>query len=123
NDCLVWEDEWRGYRNDNKSILDHTNMSMVIREKGVYLKDNNYTVDLKILVDFNGGTEDVFSAAHDTKVVNGNSHPDAKLNTFLLMKMDSSSKLSVRVFPSNLVDFQPRPFSTFITIIKWANDW
>ncbi|XP_050966375.1 uncharacterized protein si:dkey-220k22.3 isoform X2 [Labeo rohita] len=133
DDCLVWEDEWRGYRNGSESILDHTKMSMVIREKGAYLvyiqanfvlrsqNNSNSAVDLKILVGLNG--EDMFSAAHDTQMVYGSSTPDAKLNTFLLMKMDSSSKLSVKVRPSNLVNFQPRPFSTFITIIKWADDW
>ncbi|XP_016418793.1 uncharacterized protein LOC107748507 [Sinocyclocheilus rhinocerous] len=133
---LIWEDEWLGYRDESESILDQTNMWMVIREKGVYLvyiqanfilkpqKNNSSTVELKIVVDFSyDGTKEVFSAAHDTQVVSDNSFPDAKLNTFLLMKMQSTSQLSVRVFPSHLVNYQPRPFSTFITIIKWADDW
>lgn len=133
---LIWEDEWLGYRNESESILDQTNMWMVIREKGVYLvyiqanfilnprKNNGSTVELKILVDFSyGGQKEIFSAAHDTQVVSVNSSPDAKLNTFLLMKMQSTSQLSVRVFPSHLVNYQPRPFSTFITIIKLADNW
>ncbi|KAK2912049.1 hypothetical protein QQF64_027958 [Cirrhinus molitorella] len=135
-DRLVWEDEWRGYGNKSKSILDSTNMWMVFQEKGVYLvyiqvnfvlKSRNVSssaLDLRIWVDLNDNVEQsTFSAAHDTQVVNGNSDPDAKLNTFLLMKMKSSSQLSVRVNPSSLVNWQPRPFSTFITIIKWADDW
>uniref|UniRef100_A0A9J8DK56 Si:dkey-220k22.3 n=1 Tax=Cyprinus carpio carpio TaxID=630221 RepID=A0A9J8DK56_CYPCA len=132
---LVWEDEWLGYRVERERILDQTNMWMVIREKGVYLvyiqanfilrteKNSSSTVELKIIVDLSyDGKKEMFSAAHDTQVVSDNS-PDAKLNTFLLMKLQSTSQLSVRVFPSHLVNYQPRPFSTFITIIKWADNW
>ncbi|XP_073696865.1 uncharacterized protein [Garra rufa] len=134
DDRLIWEDEWRGYGNESKGILDPTNMWMVFREKGVYLvyiqanfllkPESSSTVELKILVDLRyNGEQHVFSAAHDTQVVNYNSPQDAKLNTFLLMKMESLSQLSVRVYPSHLVNYQPRPFSTFITIIKWADNW
>ncbi|XP_016310604.1 uncharacterized protein LOC107664525 [Sinocyclocheilus anshuiensis] len=134
-DCLIWEDEWHGYRDKNESILDHTNMSMIIREKGVYLvyiqvnfqlnpqKNSSSTVELKILVYFSSdGEKQLFAAAHDTQVVI-DSPQDAKLNTFLLMKMQPTSQLSVRVFPSEFVNCTPQPFSSFITIIKWADDW
>ncbi|XP_058632211.1 uncharacterized protein si:dkey-220k22.3 isoform X2 [Onychostoma macrolepis] len=135
DDCLIWEDEWHGYSDKTASILDHTNMLMVIREKGVYLvyiqvnfqlnlqKDNSSTVELKILVDFiSDGEKQLFAAAQDTQVVT-DSPQDAKLNTFLLMKMQPTSQLSVRVFPSQSVNCKPQPFSSFITIIKWADDW
>lgn len=105
---------------------------MIIREKGVYLvyiqvnfqlNSTNSTVELKILVDFSSdGKKQLFAAAHDTQVVI-NPHQEAKLNTFLLMKMQPTSQLSVRVFPSKFVNFDPQPFSSFITIVKWADDW
>ncbi len=108
---------------------------MIIREKGVYLvyiqvnfqlkpqKDNSSTVELKILVDFSSdGEKQIFAAAHDTQVVI-DPPQDAKLNTFLLMKIQSTSQLSVRVSPSEFVNFDPQPFSSFITIVKWADDW
>ncbi|KAK7164600.1 hypothetical protein R3I94_003094 [Phoxinus phoxinus] len=132
---LVWDDEWEKHRNQNDSILDHNKTWMVIREKGVYLvyiqanfvlkqKNSESTVELKLLVDINyGENPEIFSAAHDTQVVNVNTSPDAKLNTFLLMYMQSTNQLSVRVFPSDLVNYDSEPFSTFITIVKWADDW
>ncbi|XP_026067223.1 uncharacterized protein LOC113049257 [Carassius auratus] len=136
NDYLIWEDEWHGYRNKNESVLDHTKMSMIVREKGVYLvyiqvnfqldpqKITDSTVELKILVYFTSdGEEQLFAAAQDTQVVIDSDLQDAKLNTFLLMKMQPKSQLSVRVFPSEFVNCKPQPFSSFITIIKWADNW
>ncbi|KTF91538.1 hypothetical protein cypCar_00014504, partial [Cyprinus carpio] len=135
DDCLIWEDEWHGYRDNTKSVLDHTNMSMIVREKGVYLvyiqvnfqlnpqNSSSSAVELKILVDFSSdGKKQLFAAAQDTQVV-VDSPQDAKLNTFLLMKMQPASQLSVRVFPSEFVNCKPQPFSSFITIIKWADNW
>ncbi|XP_056601554.1 uncharacterized protein si:dkey-220k22.3 [Triplophysa dalaica] len=133
---LIWEDEWAENRNKSERILDHTNMWMVIREKGVYLlyiQANfklKYSEERKLLVDFeysNGThTQDdaqIFAAAHDTQVVNSSEVQDAKLNTFLKMDLNSGSRLSVRAFPSDAVTTAARPFSTFITLIKWADDW
>ncbi|XDV20758.1 hypothetical protein PO909_026020 [Leuciscus waleckii] len=131
---LVWDDEWEDHRNNGESILDHNKTWIVIREKGVYLvyiqvnfalpqKNSTYTVDLKLLVDLNYEQPEMFSATHDTQVVNANTSQDAKLNTFHLIYMQSTSQLSVRVFPSDLVNYETRPFSTFITIIKWADNW
>lgn len=135
DNCLIWEDEWHGYRDKKESILDPTNMSMIIQEKGVYLvyiqvnfqlNPQNYrssTVELKMLVDFSSdGEKQLFAAAQDTQVVIS-SHQDAKLNTFLLMKMQPTSQLSVRVFPSEFVNYKPQPISSFITIVKWADGW
>ncbi|KAG1926524.1 hypothetical protein F2P79_024840 [Pimephales promelas] len=133
---LVWDDEWEYLWNQSGSILDPNKTWMVIQEKGVYLvyiqvnfvlkpqKNSDSTVELKLLVDLNyGGNSDIFSAAHATQVVNVNTSPDAKLNTFLLMYMEVTNQFSVRVFPSDLVNYDPLPFSTFITIIKWGDDW
>lgn len=133
---LVWDDEWEDNRNLRESILDHNKTWIVIREKGVYLvyiqanfvlkpqKNSDSSVELKLLVDLSyDGKPEMFSAAHDTQVVNVNTSPDAKLNTFLLMYMQSTNQLSVRVFPSDLVNYDPQPFSTFITIIKLADNW
>ncbi|XP_043095838.1 uncharacterized protein si:dkey-220k22.3 [Puntigrus tetrazona] len=134
NNYLIWEDEWRGYTDLHESILDQSNVSMVIQEKGVYLvyiqinfqlhpqKDKTST-ELKILVDFGfDGKKELYSAAHDTQNVSVPYH-EAKLNTFLLMKMQPTSQLSVKVFPSECVNYTPRPFSSFITIVKWADNW
>lgn len=136
DNLLVWEDEWKDHRIQGESILDHNKTWIVIRDIGVYLvyiqvnfdikpqKNNNSTVDLKLLVDLKYDEKrETFAAAHDTQVVNDNTFPDAKLNTFLVIYMQKTSQLSVRVFPSDLVNYQPRPFSTFISIIKWADNW
>ncbi|KAA0717102.1 hypothetical protein E1301_Tti014435 [Triplophysa tibetana] len=133
---LIWEEEWAEIGNKNERILDHTNMWMVIREKGVYLlyiQANfklKYSEERKLLVDFDysNGTNaqhdaQIFAAAHDTQVVNSSEVQDAKLNTFLKMDLNSGSRLSVRAFPSDAVTTAARPFSTFITLIKWADDW
>lgn len=133
---LIWEDEWAANRDKSETILDHTNMWIVIREKGVYLfyiQANfqlKYSEERKLLVDFdysNGThTQDdtqIFAAAHDARVVNSSEVLDAKLNTFLKMDLNSRSRLSVRAFPSDAVITAARPFSTFITLIKWADDW
>ncbi|XP_051749281.1 uncharacterized protein si:dkey-220k22.3 [Ctenopharyngodon idella] len=132
NDRLVWDEEWEDHKSPGKSILDQNKTWLVVQENGVYLvyiqanfelKPQKDTVKLNLLVDLNYGEKtEIFTAAHDTQVVNGNKPVDAKLNTFLLMYMQSTNQLSVRVYPSNLVNYNPRPFSTFITIIKWA-DW
>ncbi|XP_067296256.1 uncharacterized protein si:dkey-220k22.3 [Pseudorasbora parva] len=132
---LVWEDEWGFQRDVNESILDHNKTWIVIREKGVYLvyiqvnfdlssqENKNSSLDLKLIVEFRYEEKtELFSAAHD-RVVNDNTNPDAKLNTFLLMSMNSANQFSVQVYPSDMVNYQPRPFSTFITIIKWADTW
>ncbi|KAK9975014.1 hypothetical protein ABG768_023078 [Culter alburnus] len=130
---LVWDDEWEAHKSRGESILDQNRTWIVVREKGVYLvyvqanfelKPQKDTEKLNLLVDLNYGEKtEIFTAAHDTWVVNGNTSIDAKLNTFLLMYMQSTNQLSVRVYPSNLVNYNARPFSTFITIIKWADDW
>lgn len=135
DDRLVWDDEFEALRSQGKNILDHTKTWIVVREKGVYLvyiqvnfelklpTDSNSTVKLNLLVDLNyGERKEIFSAAHDPQVVNS-MFRDAKLNTFLLMYLESTNQLSVRVFPGDLVIYEARPFSTFITIIKWADDW
>ncbi|XP_048043836.1 uncharacterized protein si:dkey-220k22.3 isoform X2 [Megalobrama amblycephala] len=130
---LVWDDEWEAHKSRGESILDQNRTWIVVREKGVYLvyvqanfelKPQKDTEKLNLLVELNYGEKtEIFTAAHDTRVVNGNTSIDAKLNTFLLMYMQSTNQLSVRAYPSNLVNYNARPFSTFITIIKWADDW
>ncbi|XP_051552675.1 uncharacterized protein si:dkey-220k22.3 [Myxocyprinus asiaticus] len=131
---LKWEDEWAEHRNE--SILDHTHTWIVIRESGVYLVyiqvnfklktqiNSSSPVELKLLVDFNYGEgTQMFAAAHDTQLVSANTVQDAKLYTFLLMNMKSANQLSVRAFPGELVNIDPRPFSTYITFLKWSDSW
>lgn len=131
---MIWEDEWAENREKSETVLDSSNMWIVIREKGVYLfyiQANfqlKYSEERKLLVDFdysNGTGDDtqIFAAAHDTRVVNSSEVLDAKLNTFLKMDLNSRSRLSVRAFPSDAVTTAARPFSTFITLIKLADDW
>ncbi|NP_001313532.1 uncharacterized protein LOC796870 [Danio rerio] len=132
---LIWEDEWEEKRKDDESILDHNKTWIILPKEGVYLvyvqvnfnlqpqKNSTSKVEVKFQVDFDDGDrEEIFSAAHDTRVVNEN-FQDAMLNTFLLMHMNkASNRLSVRAFPSDQLNYQPRPFSTYITIIKWADN-
>lgn len=120
--------------------MDDTNKWIVIKEKGVYLFyiqanfqlkfNSSFTkVDLKLNVhfDYGEGTQ-IFAAAHDTvvkadTVVENDTVQDAKLNTFLKMDLNSNSKLSVTAFPCDRVGISPKPFSTYITLIKWSDDW
>ncbi|XP_051521843.1 uncharacterized protein LOC127422390 [Myxocyprinus asiaticus] len=135
---LMWENEWEGHRNESESIQDHTGKWIVIQESGVYLvyiqvnfklkthsnSSSPTSVELKLLVDLNyGESTQMFAAAHDTQMVNANTVQDAKLNTFLLMNMKSTNQLSVRAFPSDMVNIDSRPFSTYITILKWSDSW
>lgn len=121
-------------RKDDESILDHNKTWIILPKEGVYLvyvqvnfnlqpQNTSSKVEVKFQVDFDDGDrEEIFSAAHDTRVVNEN-YQDAMLNTFLLMHMNkASNRLSVRAFPSDQLNYQPRPFSTYITIIKWADN-
>nr|XP_055055408.1 uncharacterized protein si:dkey-220k22.3 [Misgurnus anguillicaudatus] len=135
---LVWNNEWK-IDQENDTLLDDTQKWLVIKENGTYLfymqanfqlngtsillKTNNPKVDLKLLVVFNfsEGTE-IFAAAHDTQTVSAGLQ-DAKLNTFLKMDLKSKSKLSVKAFPCDMVNNSPKPFSTYITLIKWSDDW
>ncbi|XP_051965859.1 uncharacterized protein si:dkey-220k22.3 [Xyrauchen texanus] len=134
---LMWENEWEGHRNESE-ILDHTGKWIVIQESGVYLvyiqvnfklkthsnSSSPTSVELKLLVHFNyGENTQMFAAAHDTQMVNANTVQDAKLNAFLLMYMKSTNQLSVRTFPSDMVNIDSRPFSTYITILKWSDSW
>ncbi|XP_051969627.1 uncharacterized protein LOC127634204 [Xyrauchen texanus] len=131
---LKWTDEWEEHRNE--SILDNEHMWIVIRESGVYLvyiqvnfklktqSNSSSPVELKLLVDFNyGENTQIFAAAHDTQMVSANTVQDAKLHTFLLMNMKLANQLSVRAFPSDMVNIDARPISTYITFLKWSDSW
>lgn len=136
---LIWTDEWDENNYENNDILDDTKKWIVIKEKGVYLfymqanfqlnatsillQTNSTKVDLKLRVIFHYGEgTETFAAAHDTQTVSAGMQ-DAKLNTFLKMDLNISSKLSVQAYPCNMVTNSPKPFSTYITLIKWSDDW
>ncbi|XP_062845273.1 uncharacterized protein si:dkey-220k22.3 [Trichomycterus rosablanca] len=126
---LVWEDEWRA----SKILLDETETWITVKERGVYLifiqvtyalvKDgDSTTVDLKVIVDLNfTENRQQFAAAFDTRHLSS-ADQDAHLTSLFLIEMKAGEKISVSASPKKWISTEPRPFCSFITIVRYA-DW
>lgn len=115
--------------------LDESKSYIFVEKKGIYLiylqttyvlkkKHNaNNSVNLDFFLDFNH-TENTMelAAAFDNRQLMENEQ-DAHLSAFLLLNMQANEYLSVRVHPEEQLKFDDhRPFSSYITIIRFA-DW
>ncbi|TRY99305.1 hypothetical protein DNTS_003994 [Danionella cerebrum] len=129
---LMWEHEWDSHSHSEMSLVNST--WIAVQKQGVYLiyiqanyalnkpVTSDQTVELRLLLDFFYGENiELFTAAHDSRVVSDVSS-DAMLSTFFLMNMQASNRFSVRAIPSDQLMYDPRPFSTFITMVKLADD-
>lgn len=126
---LAWENVW-----DSKNfLLDKSKTWIKVEEQGVYLvyvqltyslkKDGkSNSVDLTLKVEFNyTESKEEFTGAFDTRELR-EKEQDAKLSTFILLHMEAGNSLSILATPKERIKYDDvRPFSSFISIIRYAD--
>ncbi|KAG7314705.1 hypothetical protein KOW79_022008 [Hemibagrus wyckioides] len=126
DEYLRWEEVW----NANIS-LEGNKKWMTVHESGVYLVyvqltyslKNSPRVDLSMRVEFGypEGMEE-FIGAFDTRQPT-DKEQDAHLSKFFLLHMKDGNRLSIKARPKERIKYNDvRPFSSFITIVRYA-DW
>lgn len=131
-DDLAWIKDSCG---DNV-YLDESKTTITVRERGVYLAyvqltyklrktalQSDLNLNLRLLVKFNyDEATDDFSAAFDTRQLT-EKDTDSHLSAFILLKMNPNNSFSVSAEPKERIRYDDiRPFSSYITIIQYA-DW
>ncbi|KAL6463760.1 hypothetical protein MHYP_G00281510 [Metynnis hypsauchen] len=127
---LTWEEECCV----SHLILDRNKTWITVKEKGIYLiyvhvtygLKGNGRKDLRLIVNFNytgdkGMEQQEIAADFDTRELT-ETEQDASLSAFLLLNMSPMEQLSVRVSEENLIKRDIRPFTNYISIIRYA-DW
>lgn len=123
---LSWEEMWSA-----NISLDESKTWMTVQEAGVYLVyvqltyslTNSSRVDLSIIVEFNYAEgEDEIIAAFDTRQPT-EKEQDAHLSKFFLLQMKAGNRLSIIARPKDRLKYDDaRPFSSYITMVRYA-DW
>lgn len=125
DEYLGWMEEWC-----NNISLDKSKMWITVQEPGVYLVyvqltyslRNSSRVDLSMRVQFRYPEDEVeFIGAFDTRQ-HTEEQQDALLSKFFLLQMKAGNKLSIKAHPKERIKYTDvRPFSSYITIIRYAD--